>query len=135
MLRIALSQNGIPYAWGGGTLTGPSEGIARGTGTAGFDCSGLVRFAAYQASGGTLLLPRTADAQTRGGTPVLLDRLQPGDVISFTRPGETLAHHIGIYAGAHRMVNAPQTGGRVRVESLATDYWKGQLWRAVRYET
>jgi cell wall-associated NlpC family hydrolase len=114
-------------------LTGPSEGIARGTGTVGFDCSGLVRFAAYQGSGGTVVLPRTADAQSRGGTPVPLDRLRPGDVISFTHPGETVAHHIGIYAGAGRMVNAPQSGGRVRVESLATDYWKGQLWRAVRY--
>lgn len=134
LLRIAAAQTGVPYAWGGGSLLGPSEGFSSGAGTVGFDCSGLVRFAAYQASGGTMTLPRVADDQTRVGTPVPLDALRPGDVISFTRPGESLAHHIGVYAGDGRLLNAPQSGGRVRIDSLDTDYWRNQLWRAVRYQ-
>lgn len=133
MLRAAGAQVGVPYSWGGGSLKGPSRGIASGAGTIGFDCSALVRFAAYQASGGTVLVPRTADAQTRIGTPVPLDRLRPGDVISFTRPGESAAHHVGIYAGLGRMVHAPLTKGHVRVESLRSGYWRTQQWRAVRY--
>jgi cell wall-associated NlpC family hydrolase len=132
-LQVATSQLGVPYAWGGGSLAGPSEGLAEGAGTVGFDCSGLVRFAAYQASDGTVLLPRLADEQTRVGTPVPVDQLQLGDVVSFTRPGEVVAHHVGIYLGYHRMINAPGAGGRVRVESLDTAYWRGQRWRAVRY--
>lgn len=135
LLRTASSQTGVPYAWGGGTMTGPSEGFARGAGPVGFDCSGLVRFATYQASAGTIVLPRSAHAQTLVGTPVPLDRLEPGDVISFTRPGESVAHHIGIFVGGGQMINAPQAGGRVRIESLETDYWRGQRWRAVRYTT
>jgi len=133
LVQAARSQVGLPYAWGGGRLTGPSEGFAQGRGTVGFDCSGLVLFAAYQASGGTIRLPHSADLQTRIGTAVPLDQLQPGDVISFTRPGETVAHHVGIYVGSGLMVDAPHTGSQVRVESVMTPYWKDQLWRAVRY--
>ena len=133
LVQAARSQVGTPYAWGGGRAAGPSEGFGRGRGTVGFDCSGLVLFAAYQASGGRLRLPHSADLQTRTGTAVPLDRLEPGDVISFTRPGEAEAHHVGIYVGAGMMVDAPQTGSQVRVESLQTSYWRGQLWRAVRY--
>lgn len=133
LVQIARSQVGARYAWGGGIATGPSEGFGSGQGVVGFDCSGLVLFAAYQASGGALRLPHSADLQTRTGTPVDLSDLQPGDVISFTRPGETVAHHVGIYVGDGLMVHAPQTGERVRVESVWTPYWRGQSWRAVRF--
>jgi cell wall-associated NlpC family hydrolase len=135
LVQVARSQVGTPYAWGGGRPTGPSEGFDQGRGTVGYDCSGLVLFAAYQASGGSIRLPHSADLQTRAGTSVPADELQPGDVISFTRPGEAAAHHVGIYVGSGLMVDAPQTGAQVRVESLRTPYWKGQLWRAVRYTT
>ena len=133
LLRVAATQLGVPYSWAGGGLVGPSRGLEAGASTVGFDCSALVRFAAYRASGGRLLVPRTADAQTRVGTPVPLDQLRPGDVISFTRPGETVAHHVGIYAGLGRMIHAPRTRARVRVESLGGAYWRSQRWRAARY--
>ena len=135
LVQIARSQVGTPYAWGGGRPTGPSEGVAQGRGTIGFDCSGLVLFATYQASGGGIRLPHSADLQTRSGTTVPTDQLQAGDVISFTRPGETVAHHVGIYVGSGLMVDAPQTGSQVRVEPLRTSYWEGQTWRAVRFRT
>ncbi|HEX2807176.1 MAG TPA: NlpC/P60 family protein, partial [Kineosporiaceae bacterium] len=132
-LAAASSQSGVPYAWAGGDYTGPTEGSAQGRGTVGFDCSGLVLYAAYQASGGTLRLPHSADLQTRTGTAVPLDRLQPGDVISFTRAGEAAAHHVGIYAGNNTMINAPDTGSMVQTTPLNVAYWKGQQWRAVRF--
>jgi cell wall-associated NlpC family hydrolase len=133
LLRVAAAQTGVPYAWGGGTLTGPSAGVGRGAGTVGFDCSGLVRYAVYRASDGAIVLPRTAQDQSLTGTPVPLEHLRPGDVLAFTRRGETVAHHIGVYAGHGRMIHAPQSGGRVRVESLDTASWRGQTWRATRY--
>jgi cell wall-associated NlpC family hydrolase len=92
-----------------------------------------VLFAAYRASGGTLRLTHFADAQWRAGTPVPLTDLRPGDVISFTRAGEDVAHHIGIYLGDDRLLNAPETGSVVRVDNLSSPTWKKQLWRAARY--
>ncbi|MDQ1245815.1 MAG: hypothetical protein QG597_182 [Actinomycetota bacterium] len=133
IVAAATTQLGIPYSWGGGSPTGPTGGTAHGAGTLGFDCSGLVVYAVAQASGGRTVLPHFADTQTRTGTPITDPaQLQPGDLISFTRPGESVAHHIGIYAGAGRMIHAPQTGSVVSVESLSTPHWKGQSWRAVR---
>jgi cell wall-associated NlpC family hydrolase len=132
IVAAASTQLGVPYAWGGGTTTGPSEGFAQGRGTVGFDCSGLVRYAVAQASRGSIAMPRTADAQQYVGRNVPIANLQPGDLIGFTRAGETHAHHIGIYLGAGRMIHAPQTGGVVEVISLNTRYWKGQTWLATR---
>jgi cell wall-associated NlpC family hydrolase len=136
LVQAARSQIGVPYAWGGGVDAGPSEGFGAGRGTVGYDCSGLVLYAVFQASGGTIRLPHSADLQTRpgtGGTGVPIGQLQAGDVISFTRPGDAAAHHVGIYLGAGLMVDAPQTGSQVRIDSLRSPYWEGQLWRAVRY--
>jgi hypothetical protein len=45
VIRRAGSQIGVPYSWGGGSLTGPSRGIDSGANTVGFDCSGLTRYA------------------------------------------------------------------------------------------
>ena len=119
IVAAATAQLGVPYLWGGTT-------------PAGFDCSGLVLYAVAQASGDTLAMPRLADTQTRVGTPVATDQLQPGDLISFTDPGATVAHHIGIYIGNDRMIHSPETGSAVSYATLSDPYWKNQQWRAVR---
>jgi cell wall-associated NlpC family hydrolase len=124
-IAAAQAELGTPYAWGSGNYTGPTGG--------GFDCSGLVMFAVYQASAGTIQLSHFADTQTRGGTPVSRDAMQPGDLISFTDPGQAVAHHIGIYLGDGQMLDAPETGGVVRVDALSNAYWQTQQWRVVRY--
>jgi len=59
-ITAAAQWLGTPYAWGGGSLTGPSEGFGMGAGTVGFDCSGLTRYAWAQAG---ILLPRTSREQ------------------------------------------------------------------------
>ena len=43
-LATAASQIGTPYAWGGGTINGPTRGFAQGAGTVGFDCSSFVQY-------------------------------------------------------------------------------------------
>jgi cell wall-associated NlpC family hydrolase len=101
MVRSATSMLGQPYRFGGAA-------------PGGFDCSGLVNFAAQSAG---LSIPRTANDQLRTGVRVGREELEPGDLV-FMR----LAHkelHVGIAIGGARFIHAPATGGRVRIDSLA----------------
>lgn len=120
VVLAAMSQIGLPYAWGGGSLTGPSKGITDG-GTAdsfgdfnkiGFDCSGLSRYAIYQGSRGKITIGRHTSAQEAGGTPVPLGQLQAGDLILW--PG-----HVAIARGDGKtMVEAQQSGTLIKVSPL-----------------
>ncbi|WP_372476711.1 C40 family peptidase [Pseudonocardia terrae] len=111
-LAAALSQVGVPYQWGG---NGPAAGDQ------GFDCSGLTVFA-YGAAG--ITLPRTAHSQYVAGPHVPADApLQPGDLVFYGIP--SAVHHVGVYLGDGRMVNAPTYGKPVR-----TSYYR---WRGDDY--
>ncbi|MDQ2729057.1 MAG: bifunctional lytic transglycosylase/C40 family peptidase [Actinomycetota bacterium] len=144
-LAAASAEIGRPYVWGGGTPLGPSGSAVAPPGLVGqpgFDCSGLVLYAIFQASGGTVQLPHSSETQatmgqnvaTGPGSAVLgSGLLQPGDVIAFQlgTPGDY--DHIGIYAGNGTMIVAPQTGGQVDLENLNTPYWLGVPWSARRF--
>lgn len=71
--KDAERQIGLPYVWGGGSLDGPTGG--------GFDCSGLVRFAIYQASNHRIVLPRTTWDMVNIGRLVPRNAVQPGDLV------------------------------------------------------
>jgi hypothetical protein len=108
-LRAAMAQLGLPYQWGG---DGPTAGDA------GFDCSGLTTFA-YAAAG--IRLPRTAHTQFGAGPHVPAGSpLQPGDLVFYGTPDAV--HHVGMYLGEGRMVNAPTFGQPVRT---AYYRWRG----------
>ena len=97
----AMSLVGIPYRWGGNT---PDSG---------FDCSGLVRYVVSRAA--SVNLPRTTADMSGRGESIEPDQIAPGDLIFFTTTGR--AHsHVGIYVGKLRFVNAPSTGGTVRLD-------------------
>ena len=117
-IAAAEKEIGLPYVWGGGTYTGPSGIGSDGRGP-GFDCSGLVMYAAYQASGGKLRLPHYTGDQIHDGTPVAWNDKQPGDIIFYTYPGQSVPHHVVIYLGGNRIVQAPQTGENVRYGTLS----------------
>ncbi len=68
VVEAGATELGVPYSWGGGNDAGPSLGIAQGT--AGFDCSGLVLYAVWKASGGALQLPHSSEIQATLGQPV-----------------------------------------------------------------
>jgi peptidoglycan DL-endopeptidase CwlO len=106
----ALGQLGKPYRWGA-------------TGLETFDCSGLT-MRAYQAAG--VSLPRTSRAQWSAGRPVARNRLRPGDLLFFGGSPATI-HHVAMYAGNGRMVEAPHTGARVRVVSMFRDNYVGAV--------
>lgn len=112
----AMSLIGIPYRWGGNT---PDSG---------FDCSGLVRYVVGRAA--DVNLPRTTADISRRGESIEPDEIAPGDLIFFNTTGR--AHsHVGIYVGKLRFVNAPSTGGTVRLDYLTTPYW-GKRFDGIR---
>lgn len=104
----AMSLVGIPYRWGGNT---PESG---------FDCSGLVKYVVARAA--DVNLPRTTADISRRGEAVDPDEIAPGDLIFFNTTGRPHSH-VGIYVGKLRFVNAPSTGGTVRLDYLTNPYW------------
>lgn len=105
----AEQEVGVPYVWDGGSYAGPSGVGSDGRGP-GFDCSGLVLYAAYQASHGKIRLPHFTGAQIHDGRPVAWAHKQPGDLIFLTYPHASQPHHVVIYLGGGRILQAPQTG-------------------------
>jgi gamma-D-glutamyl-L-lysine dipeptidyl-peptidase len=86
----------------------------------GFDCSGII-WAAYRSYGVTI--PRDADPQFRGpGTPVPRNALRPGDLVFYGT--QSYVHHVAIYAGGGRMLEAPDSAHRVRVVPMR---WRGYV--------
>ncbi|WP_321862190.1 C40 family peptidase [Burkholderia cenocepacia] len=104
----AMSLVGVPYRWGGNTPT------------SGFDCSGLVRYVIGRAA--DVNLPRTTADMSGRGVSVEPDEIAPGDLIFFNTTGRPHSH-VGIYVGKLRFVNAPSTGGTVRLDYLTNPYW------------
>ncbi len=114
-------QNRTQYAWGGGTLDGPSRGIFPDAGVIGFDCSSLVRYAYYQGSNQQITLPRTSQAQydATKSQPVAVADLQPGDLLFYGGP--TSIHHVALYVGNGQMIEAPQSGELLRQTAIRTN--------------
>jgi len=118
--KAAGHVNKTMYAWGGGTLNGPSEGTGIDQGIIGFDCSGLVRFAYYQGTNYAVSLPRTAQQQYNAtkSHPVAVRDLQAGDLLFW---GTDHIHHVAIYIGNGRMIEAPQSGQRIAETAIRVD--------------
>ncbi|MDJ1135232.1 C40 family peptidase [Streptomyces iconiensis] len=100
-LDYAMRQLGKPYVWG-----------AEGPGS--FDCSGLTSQAWHHARRS---IPRTSQEQWRRLPRIPLSKLRPGDLVIYFAG----ATHVGIYAGAGRVVQAPRPGGVVKISPLASN--------------
>ncbi|MFL6107486.1 MAG: transglycosylase SLT domain-containing protein [Marmoricola sp.] len=101
VVNEARKYLGVPYKWGG---TDPKTGL---------DCSGLVQLV-YKNLGYDL--PRVSGDQAKAGTEVPggLAAAQPGDLLTFGSP----VHHIGIYVGDGKMIEAPHPGADVRISTV-----------------
>ncbi|WP_432156708.1 C40 family peptidase [Streptomyces sp. bgisy153] len=133
IVDAACSQIGVPYSWGGGSIHGPTYGQdypgggpgAHDSQVKGFDCSHLVQYAAWQ--GARIALPEGSWNQARysGATARFargqgLGPLQPGDLLLWaTHPGDLgSVHHIAVYLGGGKMVEARESGTRVMVSDV-----------------
>ncbi len=103
MIDNAMAMLGQPYRYGGAA-------------PGGFDCSGLV---VYAAAGAGIHVPRTANEQRQLGASVSRGHLQPGDLIFMHLAHKEL--HVGIALDGARFIHAPSTGGRVRIDSIAAE--------------
>jgi len=107
VLASAKKYLGLAYLWGG--LSG-----------FGLDCSGLTWLS--NRLHGTRI-PRDALPQSRHGTPVSRSRLARGDLIFYATRG--LVHHVTMYAGSGRMIEAPHTGAVTRIVAVRSSEYYG----------
>jgi hypothetical protein len=118
-VHAAESQIGRKYVWGGGNLNGPTSG--------GFDCAGLVWYAYGRAGmnlGGDYTQTEYDKAmKTYHATRTTSQsKAHVGDLIFFYSAHDdprTVWHHVGIYTGGGKMINAFNTGTKVRVEPVS----------------
>ncbi|WP_330328493.1 C40 family peptidase [Streptomyces sp. NBC_00536] len=114
-IAFANSHLGDPYVWGG---NGPH----------GWDCSGLVQ-AAYRSAG--INLPRVADDQYRATTPISRSELRRGDLVFWSSDGSASGiHHVAVYLGDSRYLEAPRPGKQVRISTF--DAYNPNLYGRVR---
>jgi soluble lytic murein transglycosylase-like protein len=114
----------VEYAWGGGTLNGPSRGFGvspggyRGVDYFGFDCSGLAQHAVYKASNGKVVTPDTTSTMWppdgNWGVRVSREELPPGDLVFFNADVSHMGIYYGEYNGKRWFVEAPATNDDVK---------------------
>ena len=100
IVSVALSKVGSAYIAG---HAGPNS----------FDCSGLALYVYRKAAG--MSLPHYSYAQYGMSKHISSSSLRPGDLVFFFRNG---AHHVGIYIGGGKMVNAVSPSSGVRVDYI-----------------
>jgi cell wall-associated NlpC family hydrolase len=97
-VRFAYSQLGKVYRW---AAEGPDA----------YDCSGLT-MAAWRSAG--VALPHNAARQFRSVKRVERAQLRPGDLVFYYRD----IHHVAMYIGDGRVIEAPQAGERVSMRPI-----------------
>jgi cell wall-associated NlpC family hydrolase len=98
-VALAETQLGVPYLWAGDN---PTDG---------FDCSGLLVWA-WKGVG--KILPHSSELMYQITRRIALSDLQPGDFLFYGAP----IHHVAMYVGGGRMIEAPHTGAFVRYASI-----------------
>lgn len=119
LIEVAYSKLGSPYKLGG-------------TSSSGFDCSGFVQYTYKNAL--NIELPRVSSSQSKAGTQVSRDELQPGDIVYFdTTGGRSKVTHVGIYISNDEFIHA--SSGNIRqvvVSSLNERHYKNGYLGATR---
>jgi len=101
VIQTAKWQLGVPYVFGGST-------------TAGFDCSGFVKYVMNQ---NKITFPRTAAEQYKVGTAISKSNLKRGDLVFF-ETYKAGASHVGIYLGNDQFIQASSGAGKIIISKL-----------------
>lgn len=114
VIRFARAQLGKWYLW---AAAGPSR----------YDCSGLTMRAWQQAG---VNLPHWSVGQWYATHRVSLGNLHRGDLVfyAYNTSNPNTIHHVALYIGGGRMIEAPHTGAQVRISSI----WRSGLIGAGR---
>ncbi|MFA6001215.1 MAG: NlpC/P60 family protein [Thermoleophilia bacterium] len=102
VVQTSFQYLGVPYVWGGESPSG-------------LDCSGLTKYVFAQHG---VRLPHNAAMQFNLGVPVPREQLQPGDLV-FWGPGAP--HHVAMYIGQGKYIEAPNFGEVVKISTLSFD--------------
>lgn len=115
VVKAGLTKVGCPYVWG---ASGPNK----------FDCSGFVYWCLSQTSSPLGLSRTNAAGQARwcydNGCMVGRSELKPGDLVFWQNLGcegcgrWNEIHHVGIYVGNGKVMEASSSKGRVLVRDL-----------------
>jgi len=113
-VKAAKTQLGKPYVWG---ADGPDS----------YDCSGLTMWAYSQV--GISIPHYTVDQYNAAKSHPSYVNAKPGDLIFF---GSDL-HHVGMYIGDGKMIQAPHTGDVVKISDMVDEGWTSQIYGLGRY--
>jgi peptidoglycan DL-endopeptidase RipA len=127
VIRRGMSQIGVPYSWGGGNAAGPSNGIDSGSGTVGFDCSGLML---YMFAGVGIKLDHYSGSQYNAGRKVPSSQMRRGDMIFY---GPNASQHVAMFLGNGQMLEAPYTGSTVKVSPVRTSGMTPYVTRMIEW--
>ncbi|MHC9536647.1 NlpC/P60 family protein [Dellaglioa sp. BT-FLS60] len=105
-LARSLTTKGIPYVWGGKSLSG-------------FDCSGFTSYVYAHAAGKSI--GGYTVAQEGNVTYESVSQAQPGDLLFWGSKGAS--YHVAIYLGGSQFAEAPTEGQNVKISTMNA-YWK-----------
>ncbi len=116
VLRIvaeALRWKGVPYLYGGASMSGT-------------DCSGYVGAVLAKATGKGSIFPRSSSDFAFFGVKASVP-MSPGDILLFARGGEI--YHVGIALSSSTFIHSASEGERqgVIVSSLDDGNWRSRL--------
>src|ERR1700754_518346 len=127
VINRGLAVRGTPYSWGGGNAAGPSFGIDSGSGTRGFDCSGLML---YMFAGVGIKLDHYSGSQYNAGRKVPSSQMRRGDMIFY---GPNASQHVAMYLGDGQMLEAPYTGSTVKISPVRTSGMTPYVTRMIEW--
>jgi cell wall-associated NlpC family hydrolase len=152
VIARALSQRGVPFAYGGGNTAGPSLGtvsveppVANNVGVpglttvpvaapvaeqprvsrVGFDASGLML---YAFAGVGIKMPRSSGEQYKVGRKILPSQAFPGDLLFYGPEG---SQSVAMFLGNGQMIEA--TDPAVTVSPVRTNGMAPYLSRIIEY--
>ena len=115
IVATAKTCLGVPYVWGGESMSG-------------FDCSGLVQYV-FAKHG--ISLGRTCAQQYTNGSYISKSQLKPGDLVFFQNTYKEGISHVGIYIGDGAFIHSSSSKG-VMISQLSNPYWSQHYYGARR---